>query len=123
MLNELPKNGIRVFQTNAEIMRRNFNKQRRIAARLKNSRILQITFHTFRRWKATMEYAKTHVVRILGHKRIENTLIYTQLVEFKTDEYISKVARNAKEACELVEAGFNYVCTTPDGFMIFRKRK
>ncbi|MEM2321513.1 MAG: hypothetical protein QXS79_06525 [Candidatus Bathyarchaeia archaeon] len=73
-----------------------------------------------------MEYAKKdilHVMRILGHKRIENTLIYTQLVEFKTDEYISKVARNAKEACELVEAGSDYVCTTPDGFMIFRKRK
>ena len=54
-----------------------------------------------------MEYAKTkdilHVMRLLGHKRIQNTLVYTQLVDFKSEEYILKVARNAKEACELVE--------------------
>jgi len=36
--------------------------------------------------------------KVLGHKNIMNTLIYTQLVDFKTDEYISKVARNAEEA-------------------------
>lgn len=74
-----------------------------------------------------MEYAKTkdilHVMWVLGHKRIENTLIYTQLVEFRGDEYISKVARNAEEACAFIEAGFEYVCTTPDNIMIFRKRK
>jgi hypothetical protein len=74
-----------------------------------------------------MEYAKTkdilHVMKVLGHKNIMNTLIYTQLVDSKTDEYISKVARNAGEACSLIEAGFEYVCTTPENLMIFRRRK
>jgi len=36
---------------------------------------------------------------------------------------VSKVAKNAEEACELVEAGFEYVCSTPDDLMVFRIRK
>jgi len=38
---------------------------------------MQIHFHTFRHWKATMEYHKTkailHVMKVLGHKNINNT--------------------------------------------------
>ena len=118
----------RIFSKNLRTQRRLFAKQRaNLARKLQNPRLLRIHFHTFRHWKATMEYAKTkdilHVMNILGHKRIQNTLIYTQLVDFKNDEYVSKVAKNAKEACELIEAGFEYVCTTPENIMIFRKHK
>jgi hypothetical protein len=28
-----------------------------------------------------------------------------------------------EEACELIESGFEYVVTTPDEYMVFRKRK
>ena len=74
-----------------------------------------------------MEYKKTkdilHVKRLLGHKRIENTLVYTHLIDFGDDEYISKVFRTAEEASKLVEAGFEYVCTTPENLMLFKKRK
>jgi hypothetical protein len=73
-----------------------------------------------------MEYHKTkdilHVMKVLGHKRIQNTLIYTQLVNLSDDEYVSKVARTVKEACQLVEAGFEYV-TEIDDVKIFRKPK
>jgi len=76
-----------------------------------------------------MEYHKTkdmlHVMQTLGHKNIKNTLIYVQLANemFKDQqEYISKVARNLKETCTLVEAGFEYVCDL-DGVKIFRKPK
>jgi len=48
---------------------------------------------------------------------------YTQLVDFKGDEYVSKATKNTEEARQLVEAGFEYVCTTPDETMLFRKRK
>jgi len=107
--------------------RRIFHRQRkRIAAKLRNPRINNITFHTFRHFKATMEYHKTrdilHVMRVLGHKSINNTLVYTHLVDFKDDEWVSKVARNADEACGLVEAGFEFVCEV-NGSHIFRKRK
>jgi len=64
-----------------------------------------------------------HVKRVLGHKNIKNTLVYTHLIDFREDERVSKVARNADEACELVEAGFDFVCSTPDNLMVFRKRK
>jgi len=119
---------IKIFSKHLRTQRRLFQKQRRTLARkLQNPRLLQIHFHTFRHWKATMEYAKTkdilHVMKILGHKNIKNTLIYTQLIPFKDDEYTSKVATNAQEACQLIEAGFEYVCTTPENIMIFRKRK
>jgi len=127
MLNAMPKNTDKVFNSNTDVMRRNFTRQRkRIAAKLKNPRINQITFHTFRHWKATMEYHRTkdilHVKELLGHKSINNTLIYTQLVSFEDDEFTARVAHSEKEACELVEAGFEYVCDF-NGNKIFRKRK
>jgi len=76
-----------------------------------------------------MEYHRTkdilHVKQTLGHKNIENTLIYVQLAEelFKDQEdYVSRVARNEPDACALVEAGFEFVCDF-NGAKIFRKRK
>jgi len=59
---------------------------------------------------------------VLGHKNIKNTLIYTQLVDFQDDDYISKVAKTVEEACQLVEAGFEYVCEMDD-VKIFKRRK
>jgi hypothetical protein len=76
-----------------------------------------------------MEYHKTkdilHVMQILGHKNIKNTLLYVQLAEelFRDrQEYTSKVAKTEKDACELIEAGFDYVCDF-DGAKIFKKNK
>lgn len=63
-----------------------------------------------------------HVMQLLGHKNVKNTLIYTQLFNFKTDEYTCKVAKTVKDATELVEAGFEYV-TESDGCRLFRKPK
>jgi integrase len=101
--------------------------RKKIAFKLGEPDILRITFKSLRHFKGTMEYQKTkdilHVKRILGHKNINNTLIYTHLIDFGEDEWISKVARNAEEVCEIVEAGFEFVCSTPDDFMVFRKRK
>ena len=76
-----------------------------------------------------MEYHKTkdilHVMHILGHKNknIRNTIVYTHLVNFAHDEYISKIAKTAEEARILVEAGFEYVCMTPENLMLFKKRE
>jgi len=73
-----------------------------------------------------MEYHKTkdilHVKQILGHKSINSTMMYTQLVNFKDEDYTSAVAHSEEEACKLVEAGFEYVCAF-GGNKIFRKRK
>jgi len=46
-----------------------------------------------------------------------------QLVDFQGDEYTSKAIKDTEEARQLIENGFEYVCTTPDEIMLFRKRK
>ena len=117
----------RVFQKSLKSQTRLFHKQRRKTARkLQNPRIVRISFHTFRHFKATIEYHKTkdilHVMTVLGHKNINNMLIYTQLVDFGNDKYSVRVAHNVEEDKQLIEAGFEYV-TERDGYKIYRKRK
>lgn len=127
-LQDLPKNNKCVFGgTNLETTARLFERSRKIAAnKSKNPRLLKITFHTLRHWKATMEYHKTkdilHVMKTLGHKNIKNTMRYTQLVDFGDQDYVVKVAWTLEEAVKLLEAGFQYVCDYDKG-KIFRKPK
>jgi len=128
MLNALPRRREKVFGgTLRNCVNSNFWEQRRrLAQKLQNPRLLQITFHTLRHWKATTEYHRTrdilYVKQLLGHKQIQNTMLYTQLISFESDEYASAVAKNLDEARKLVEAGFEYV-TEVDGRKLFRKRK
>ena len=134
MLEALPKTyGTRVFshpQSRLDQHRNVFIQQRkRIANKLQNPRLLRITFHTLRHFKGTMEYHRTkdvlHVMQVLGHKNIKNTLLYVQLAEelFRDQqEYISKVAKTETDACALIDAGFDYVCDF-DNAKIFRKKK
>jgi hypothetical protein len=76
--------------------------------------------------KATMEYHKTkdilHVMQMLGHRNIQTTLIYTQLINFESDEFHVRGAKHLEEDKELIEAGFQYV-TEREGVKIYRKRK
>ena len=104
MLNQLPRRDERIFSRYKSLknLRRNFRQRGRIAHNLGNPRLLKISFHTIRHWKDAMEYYKTkdilHVMRMLGHKNIKNTLIYTQLVKFEEDDdFICKVAKTPEE--------------------------
>jgi integrase len=131
MINRFRKDDKRIFGSYAlRGFAHSYDRQRKkLAIKLQNPRLNQITFHTFRHWKATMEYHRTkdilYVMKVLGHKNIKNTLIYTQLLPFQEeDSYISKVATDVKEARELIEAGFEYITGEyTDGGKIFRKRK
>ena len=59
----------------------------------------------------------------MGHRKIETTLIYTQLLNTnEEEEYTCRISTNTKEDAELIESGFEYV-TERDGNKIFRKRK
>jgi hypothetical protein len=66
-----------------------------------------------------MEYHKKdilHVMQLLGHKNIQNTLVYTHLVTFETeDNYVCKMTKRVKESLEIVESGFEYMCDV-DGY-------
>lgn len=131
MLGNLPHTNDYVFQTGKHGLRSTFEALRkRTATKLNNPRLIRISFHTFRHWKGTMEYHKTkdiiHVKAILGHKRIESTMVYinieSALYLADTDEWTCKTASTIKEAQELIETGFQYV-TEMEGIKLFRRRK
>jgi hypothetical protein len=41
----------------------------------------------------------------------------------ESEDYYGSTAKTSDEAKKLVEDGFEYVCTTPENIIIFRKRK
>lgn len=128
MLKALPQKSDKAFHGSLHCLRSNFWVQRKRAAqKIKNPRLMRISFHTFRHWKATMEYHKTkdilHVMRMLGHKSITSTLLYTQLINFEGDEYHVKVAETKEEKTKLLEAGYEWVGQDKDDLTYFRKRK
>jgi integrase len=128
MINAMPKKyGEYIFNPRLLSIEDAFRVARkRLVRTLQNPRLKQIHFHTFRHWKATMEYARTkdilYVMKVLGHKNIQNTLIYTQLINFESDQFHSATARTIEEAQKLVESGFSFVCDV-EGFKLFRKPK
>ena len=131
----LPKHTEYVFRkTPNQILRNwttNFLERRKtIARRLNNPRLLKISFKTFRHFKGTTLYHKTkdilHVKEKLGHKNVQNTLIYIHLEAaiFNTvnDEFTVRTAGTVEEAKQLLEVGFEYV-TDMEAVKLFRKRK
>jgi integrase len=126
---KLPRKNGRVFASeNLDKFRWLYERARnQLSEKLEDPRLHEVAFRSFRHWKATTEYAKTkdilHVKWLLGHKRIENTLVYTHLMNFESDEYCCKVAKTVDEASQRArEAGYEYV-TEVDGSKLFRKRK
>lgn len=61
-------------------------------------------------------------MKMLGHKNIQSTPLYTQLISFESDEFHSTTAKTVQDAQKLVEAGFEYV-TEFEGAKVFKKRK
>ncbi|MEM0007262.1 MAG: site-specific integrase [Candidatus Bathyarchaeia archaeon] len=131
MLNQLPRVSIYIFKHNDKSKLEDFAdrlrlKRKQIAEKLGNPRINMITLRSLRHFKATMTYYKTrdilYVKEILGHVSIQNTLIYTHLVNFNENEWVCSVAKTIEEAKSLIEQGYDYV-TTFDNIMLFRKRK
>lgn len=132
MLDNLPRESTKIFGDGPiKSMRTTFIKaRRRLAAKLENPRLLQITFHTLRHWKGTMLYHQTkdpyYVKNFLGHKSLRNTEIYINIehtiFEPSSDEFTVKVATTPEEIKSLLEAGFDYICER-DSLMFLRKRK
>ncbi|MEJ5327414.1 MAG: tyrosine-type recombinase/integrase [Candidatus Bathyarchaeia archaeon] len=131
MLKNLPKTGERLF-ADANAMRTCFYVQRkRVARKLGNPRLQQISFHTFRHWKGTMLYHQTkdvyYVKEHLGHKNLQSTQVYIHIEKAmfrntELDDYHVKVAKTQEEITQLLETGFEYVLQK-DGLAFFRKRK
>ena len=97
------------------------------AEKLQDLSIESIRLYDLRHFFATMTYHKTKdilfVKQQMGHRKIETTLVYTQLLQFdKDDNYTCKIASNITEATQLIESGFEFV-TEMEGLKLFRKRK
>jgi integrase len=133
MLNALPKKVELVFgNPNTRVMRSVFCGMRKgVAEKLQNPRLVRISFHTFRRWKATSLYHQTKnillVKEFLGHAKIENTLLYIQIEQAIfgagiDDEFTVQATSNKEEIKQLLSVGFEYICQKDD-LLFFRKRK
>jgi integrase len=98
-----------------------------VAKKLNDPELKKIRLYDLRHYYATMLYYKTKDILLvkekLGHRNINNTLIYTHLVSFsENEEFHSATAKTVDEAKKLIESGFEYV-TEMDGVKLFRKRK
>jgi integrase len=128
MLSTLPQTSNKIFTyREKKSLRRTFERARkRVARNTGNPRILQIHFHTLRHWKATTEFHKTNnvilVMKLLGHKCLNNTQRYIQLLPDLSDDFVCEVAHNTQEVCKLVENGYTYVQTIGNEH-IYKKRK
>jgi len=99
----------------------------RVSEKFEDVSIRNIRLYDLRHYYASMLYYKTRDILLvkqqLGHKKLETSLIYTQLLNLnEEDEYQTATARTVKEAEQLIANGFEYI-TTFDNVMIFRKRK
>ena len=99
----------------------------RVANKLKDPNIKAIRLYDLRHYYASMLYYKTKDILLvkqqLGHKKLETTLIYTQLINFNNEEeFYTATAKTVKDAEQLIANGWEYITTFND-VMLFRKRK
>jgi len=133
MLNALPRKSQYIFgNPNPRAIRSLFcNTRKSLTEKLQNPRLLKISFHTFRHWKATTLYHQTKnlllVKEFLGHAEIDNTLRYIQIEQAlygpnSDDEFTVYGTSDKEEIKKLLSVGFDYVCQKDD-ILYFRKRK
>jgi len=100
--------------------------RKRTAEKLQKPELLRISLYSFRHYFATMLYHKTKDILLvkekLGHRRLENTLVYTHLIDFRDEEFTVRAAKSVAEATTLIENGFEYV-TEMEDVKLFRKPK
>ena len=102
------------------------NLRNKLARKFNDESIKRIRLYDFRHYYATMLYHKTRdlllVKSMMGHRKIETALVYTQLIDNGKDEYHSAAAKTLEECQKLLEDGWEYTLDL-DGIKLFRKRK
>ncbi len=104
-----------------------FLERKRAADVTGNDRLLRVNWKSLRHFKGTSEYIRTkdivHVMKILGHRCIKNTMIYIDLAGLDDNEnYVCKIGSTKEERINLIESGFERVDKDGDEWY-FRKRK
>jgi hypothetical protein len=85
--------------------------RKRLAETQQNPRLLSIELRTYRHWGGTKIAFETNgnvllVKRLLGHKRIENSMKYIGMIHFKDDQYETTTATTVEEILKLGQAGW-----------------
>ena len=128
MINSLPKTSERVFPMSYATMFGTYCKLRkRIADLQKNPRLLSIEPRTFRHWGGTMIAHHTNgnvllVKKLLGLKRVENSMKYIGMIDFKENEFEVATTTDLDGAKKILSAGFEYILER-NGIMVFRRPK
>ena len=118
----------RLWGGTAKHIKRNFVLIRnRTSKDVCNPRLKNVTMGSLRHFYGTKLYSQTKdvvfVQQRLGHKNIQNTMVYINLVNFSEDDsFTVKVGSTIEECTQLLEAGFTYVTDYQDK-KLFRKRK
>jgi integrase/predicted RNA-binding Zn-ribbon protein involved in translation (DUF1610 family) len=128
MLNNLPKSEERIFPTTYATMANAFmNLRKRAAQKLQNPRLSKISLTGFRHWGGTMLAYYTNgnvltVKKLLGHRRVENTMKYIGRLQFKDDRFEIATATTDDEIKQLGSAGFEKY-DEHNGVHFYRKPK
>jgi integrase len=99
----------------------------KLAEKLKDPTIRSIRLYDLRHAYATKQLRRTQnaeiVRQLMGHKQLNTTQKYLHLLVGTDGEWIVEQTQDRKRAAELTNADYQYVYTTPDGWMTFRKPK
>jgi integrase len=123
-----PTPNTKIFRGSPQTYGTSYRRMRNnLANKLNDYTLRTVRLYDFRHYFATRLYAKTgeilYVKQQMGHKSIDTTLIYIQLIDkTQEQEYTCKTATTLKEETDLIEHGFEYI-HKKDGISIYRKRK
>ena len=101
--------------------------KKRLAKKLNDPTIANIRLYDIRHAYTTrklLQYNNAETVRIImGHKCLNTTQKYFHLLNVEESEWIVEGTTDKKRAQELLEQDYTFQLTTPDGTMMFKKRK
>jgi integrase len=104
--------------------------KKRAAKKLSNPELLKIPCKNLRNYSASRVYMKTKnsfiaVMQHLRHRKYDTTAHYIRgfVADEETDKYETKMTKEEKDIPTLQENGFEYQFTTPQGTMVFRRKK
>ena len=101
--------------------------KKRLAQKLNDPTIANIRLYDIRHAYTTrklLQYNNAETVRIImGHKCLNTTQRYLHLLNLEDGEWIVEGTTDKKRVQELLEQDYTYQLTTPEGTMMFKKRK